>query len=35
MKQLKIGKHINEIFDKKGFAVTEFARRINKLREIV
>lgn len=33
MKQIHIGKHIKEVFDKKGFTVTEFAKRINKSRE--
>jgi len=33
--KLNIGKQIKEVFDKKGFTVTEFARRINKSRENV
>lgn len=33
MKQIHIGKQIKEVFDKKGFTVTEFAKRINKSRE--
>lgn len=35
MKQIHIGKQIKEVFDKKGFTVTEFAKRINKSRENV
>lgn len=35
MKQVNIGKQIKDVFDKKGFTVTEFARRINKSRENV
>jgi IS30 family transposase len=35
MKQVNIGKHIKDAFDKKGFTVTEFAKRINKSRENV
>ena len=33
MKQVHIGKSIKDVFDKKGFTVAEFARRINKSRE--
>lgn len=33
MKQVNIGKQIKDVFDKKGFTVTEFAKRINKSRE--
>jgi transcriptional regulator with XRE-family HTH domain len=33
MKDIHIGKKIKEVFEKKGFTVTEFARRINKSRE--
>ena len=33
MKQVHIGKEIREVFDKKGYTVAEFARRINKSRE--
>jgi hypothetical protein len=35
MKQIHVGKQIKEVFDKKGFTVAEFARRINKSRENV
>ena len=35
MKQIHIGKQIKEVFEKKGFTVAEFARRINKSRENV
>jgi len=35
MGQLHIGKQVEEVLNKKGFTVAEFARRINKSRENV
>jgi hypothetical protein len=33
MEEIHIGQKIKEVFETKGFSVTEFARRINKSRE--
>jgi predicted transcriptional regulator len=35
MKEIPIGNEIKHVFDKRGFSITKFSKRINKSRENV